>query len=634
MSRQGNYVTLPGASANWGAGLSSSLADLSKTFINQANNEKERERLNKAAEESKRRYEADKAYRLDRDSILDTRAAEQREFEQKKYSDLLERQKEADRIAEAERKRLEAERTALKTYLSNYSQQSAVDAALASDPRLKTALDEQFATSLEENKDLLARNAIIDATIAQQGGMGSEFGVNLGLVDSLVPENPYAAIEKARAVNPDSAMVKAFDDSVARFKQEQSGYLLSNLPIYQEQENARIRREMGIAGVNPSLIAGISKDLSGVYRSIDDVTAEAEAQYKAQVTAAKNKADSIYKALSLSNKGGTSGGSGTYIKAKDISDLDAEKIIKEKFDANDIPFIDTDNTDFLNWFKAAKEAGIPDAVAMRALEDKVDSSILGRSEKGSLEDYLADAKALNLANEAKKQGRSYEEIIKLITPEVVSYSNPITANRNAFIRGALNVNSPDTANPRSLPLVPFAGADIASTSASNSVEATNPAVVSREVIEGPDNLRRDPNTGRLMRPISGLWNSSSINPDARAGIDRELRFNARNAELKAIDEQRRIERALAEANRPSNGERIDIYENVDIPGTLREGLQSITPFTPRNFSAGDLNLNPQEERTMVFLSNRSTEFLEDMIKRPNLTAAERKLIPIILQNRR
>jgi len=62
-------------------------------------------------------------------------------------------------------------------------------------------------------------------------------------------------------------------------------------------------------------------------------------------------------------------------------------------------------------------------------------------------------------------------------------------------------------------------------------------------------------------------------------------------------------------------------------------LQALTPFTPGDFSAGDMDLTPQEQRTMVFLTNRSNDYLEDMLRMPNLTAAERKLIPIILESR-
>jgi hypothetical protein len=147
MARQGNYVTLPGASANWGAGLSASLADLSKTFINQANNEKERERLAAEAEESKRRFgitearqkAADEATTDYRRQQLEN-AAEQARLTAENRAKTLDLQAARDAISikkadadEAERKRLEGIRTNLEGYSSNfgYSDLEQYDPALA-----------------------------------------------------------------------------------------------------------------------------------------------------------------------------------------------------------------------------------------------------------------------------------------------------------------------------------------------------------------------------------------------------------------------------------------------------------------------------------------------------------------------
>jgi hypothetical protein len=63
MSRQGNYVTVPGGSANWTKGISDSLTALSKSYIGQGDAEEERARLAAAAEENKRRFEIEQAYK-------------------------------------------------------------------------------------------------------------------------------------------------------------------------------------------------------------------------------------------------------------------------------------------------------------------------------------------------------------------------------------------------------------------------------------------------------------------------------------------------------------------------------------------------------------------------------------------
>lgn len=57
MTRQGNYVTVPGGSVNWTKDFSSSLSDLSRSLLSQGEAEKERARLASAALEDKRRFE-------------------------------------------------------------------------------------------------------------------------------------------------------------------------------------------------------------------------------------------------------------------------------------------------------------------------------------------------------------------------------------------------------------------------------------------------------------------------------------------------------------------------------------------------------------------------------------------------
>lgn len=70
---QGNYVPISGVNANWGEGLSSALANLSKTYASQAEAEKERARLAAADAESKRRYEQNRADIAARNAITDAR---------------------------------------------------------------------------------------------------------------------------------------------------------------------------------------------------------------------------------------------------------------------------------------------------------------------------------------------------------------------------------------------------------------------------------------------------------------------------------------------------------------------------------------------------------------------------------
>ena len=57
MARQGNYVTVPSGSANWTSGLSDSLSALSKSYLDQAKDEKDRAALEATREENKRRFD-------------------------------------------------------------------------------------------------------------------------------------------------------------------------------------------------------------------------------------------------------------------------------------------------------------------------------------------------------------------------------------------------------------------------------------------------------------------------------------------------------------------------------------------------------------------------------------------------
>ena len=105
---QGNYVPISGVNANWSEGLSSALANLSKTYASQAEAEKERARLAAADAESKRRYEQDRADIAARNALTDA--------ENKRRWDIQEgRSAQAEARAVKEAEFIESERTRAKT---------------------------------------------------------------------------------------------------------------------------------------------------------------------------------------------------------------------------------------------------------------------------------------------------------------------------------------------------------------------------------------------------------------------------------------------------------------------------------------------------------------------------------------
>ena len=640
MAKQGNYVTIPGMDPNWAKGISSALTDLSSSYNKKAALQEQEKRLAANEAENKRRYEEGLLRQDERNALLDERYKNEQALAAEKYQNTLTRQAELDRIAADERARAAKEREVLSQYAASYSAPSARQAILESDPELKTALEAQNVA----NREALASNAIIDATMSgEQGRMlreqAAEFGPSLGLTkDAIVPEDAVGALEKARAEGKTSPMLDAFSQESSALQDRIDAYIASNAPIYREQEQARVTQELIAKGADPVRAAALATQLSGQYSSEKDLTAQATARQKAEQASAEKAADLVYKALKFEQDQAKSSGNKNpnYITPGTVTQTE----VQNKIESID-PGIKDAGT-LRDLYDAAVAAGVNEKIALKSLEETIaDDTWLGIRTKGpklGTEDFLAYAKAREASNSPTKIDTSKisrDEFIKLITPESVPYVDPRTSNREAFVRG-ISAYRPEVTR---LPLVPF-GPDVDNLTntatplpSENSTVNANGVVTVNEPVVGPDNLRRDPTTGRVLPPLSGAWGSSSIPPRTREAITDQIAKEARIQQERERFAELARQQALAkaEADAGKTGERIDIYKNVDIPGTLR---QALTPSTiPNDFSAGNLDLNPNEQRTIMFLSGLSTDGLRRMLDRPNLTAAERKVIPLILQSR-
>jgi hypothetical protein len=626
MARQGNYVTIPGMDPNWAKGISSALSDLSNSYNRKAALEEQEKRLAANEAENKRRYEEGLLRQDQRNALLDERYKNEQALAAEKYQNTLDRQGELDRIAADERARAAKEREVLSQYAANYSAPSARQAMLDADPELKSALEAQNAT----NKEVLASNAIIDATMSgEQGRMlreqAAEFGPSLGLTaDAIVPEDATGALEKAIAEGKTSNMLDTFSADSSALEDRVNEYIRSNAPLYREQEQARINKELIAEGADPIRAAALAKELSGQYKSEEDLTTQAIARQKAQQTSAEKAADLVYKALKFEQDQITSSGNKNpnYIKPGIVTDTQVQNLIE-----NIDPGIKDAGT-LRDLYDAAVAAGVDQKVALKSLEENIeDNTTLGVRTKGpklGTEDFIAYAKAREASNSPTKIDTSKisrDEFIKLITPETVPYVDPETSNREAFVRGVSRYRPKVTR----LPLVPF-GPDV-DNRVSSSVEPSTPAPAAVSV---PNNLDV-PNIERRY----GSASSSSINPEARAELDAALEM----ARLRRLDEERAALRA-AEAEKPAG----NLYEGVSLPNMYNAVAEELSPLRntildPSAYLNQYTNLVDSlrgvslEDRTMEYLNNRSTEYLLDMAKKPNLTAMERKLIPVILESR-
>ena len=139
MARQGTYVTVPGGAANWAQGLSDSLANLSKSYLQQGAAEDERARLAASEAESKRRWE------LDREHKLNTAAEAKRQWEERQKI-LLSQEQRAKTKAEADAANLarqEAQRKWISETAATFDPRD-IGARLAEQAGARQALDEGY----------------------------------------------------------------------------------------------------------------------------------------------------------------------------------------------------------------------------------------------------------------------------------------------------------------------------------------------------------------------------------------------------------------------------------------------------------------------------------------------------------
>lgn len=439
MARQGNYVTVPGGGVDWTSGISSSLMDLAKSYLAQGEAEKDRERL--AA----------------RDAIAEKQANLAMQLSQARLDEI---------------NKAAAGREAGLAYIKDYTPAKARQALFDSNPEMQKYFADQMAT----DKQTLARRLMTDYTrqqqridnpraikqeqqdiqsnLPQQIDMGSEFGeLNKGLTEESAgmvdangnPIDYSVQFDELLTKGESSPMLEEYKKGVEQLQAAQTDYIQQNMPLYKGQQTAFLTKElMSRNFIGPESQAAIAGLTSG-HSIISDLTDRAIKFQKAEQDRNDKLADLAYKSFTLASKG--SKGDYVYIKPKEVTDVEVEKVIKE---------LDTgpkDSMDLLSNYKAAVDAGVPTYIALEALKRSVEvkSRWFGlfttRTTDYSIDNpdasknFVKFAEGIAAGNasigraKAGGVGLSQEELLKAITPEVASYKDPEEQNRLAFLGG-------------------------------------------------------------------------------------------------------------------------------------------------------------------------------------------------------
>ncbi len=408
MARQGTYVTVPGGSANWAQGITSALADLSKSYMQQGAAEDERARLAEVQQ-----------YQRSRDALADKRYDEKAALEK-------------------------AQREALQGFVTDYSPVAARTAAFAASPELQRAFDERMQTEQET----LARNFLADLTLrGEQGRMLREQAAEFGtpLLESSLPEDSAAYLKELQAKGQISADDwKDYQGRISSLKDKVSDYVAGSMPVYQKAEAARITKELMARGVPAATATATATSLAGQYDSKKDLTAAAYKAKEAADKSAKEEADLAYKVWNTQYKGASKNTSG--IKPGNVGIEDVEKHIA----GIDAGWYDSGT--LMNYWQAAVDKGVNPKVAQAALDSFVNTDRWGKSIKGTSDDFVRFADALEAANTSGGDRSKYTDYRRFL-PKYTELVDPIQQNKAAFLGGRLDLSpkpmlardtSPDT----------------------------------------------------------------------------------------------------------------------------------------------------------------------------------------------
>jgi len=627
MARQGNYVTVNG-NANWAEGISRSLLDLSKSFRQQGESEDERARLAAAQEESNRRFGIEQAAKeLEaqrtadyRTLTLENAAEEARLAAENRNKTLGIQQQQADLA----KQRYDEEQKLLKEAEEQRRILSGLDVGGKSFDMLSPFTKDQFSTEEArlESYEKEAQSAI--PTILERRGYKDEEGnltsagrdfFNSRLIeykDSLIPSEA-----QARALNDvntlyTNAVANTLPEDAPKYLQTRREDLFKGKDraadlVTQNEALRTYQKQLADKGFLDAYSTETEKELRSRLEGLGIRTAEdiaaginasAKAEYDRNIEIQKLKLDYFDKISDSIKSGGSSSGTSAKEFAQGINELDTYGN-DEKLKANAL-------VNALKNDPEVKAAGISDDIlrtavlygAVGGLEGMVDSlpSISPDNIDKTLTPFIDAAKAMSTSRFVPKVKRPELEIPEFKTVTAAD----IRAGRADKAYQKRDWQGKDQAN-RETP--PIGLGELPSYNAPS--PTVDSAAFTRDILNRATTNLTGPQVP--LRPYESAVTSTLDLPNRP--IPSPLSIGGVSLPEQPVTSP---------------------YRNVDLGGTIREAL---TPAAPNDFSAGDLNLNPQEQRAMVALSNRSTGYLEDILSKSNATELERRLIPIILQSR-
>jgi hypothetical protein len=435
------------------------LSDIASGYRKQGNQRKDRE-----ADE--KRYQD----QLSRQNLLEQRQTT-------RYNDEIARQKRLDKrqtdMYNAKLAGEQAERAALSN-LSMFDRKSAANAAIDNDIELKTILEQGRA----EGAKTLANNFFINQInnsneLKAIRGMFGDDGEDFSPTQADLPEDPLAAIQdyyKNGEISKED--YTSFNEQLANFNKEFDNYVVSNKPVYRENENIRIYNDLLSKGVSPQVASTTADKLSMGYESTANLTKLAVAAQKAQQTQANKLADISFKVWNANKSKENKFGD------KKTSELDVSNYIAEEIDAGPL-----DDITLLNMYKDAVNAGVNPSIAKNSLKDFVSVGFF-KSPKGSSDAFTSFAKGIQKLENSNGE-LTREELVDSFMPEVVAAPDYVNINRAAFTGGLRDLMPQALGFPIRVPTTSGS-----TDSGSSTVDASLPTPKNREAVLTPAEITK------------------------------------------------------------------------------------------------------------------------------------------------
>lgn len=487
MAAQGNYVSGLSNDVNWAKGLTDTLNELSKQYMEQAAKKKELAAKQAERELVQARFDQERQDVLARQKVVDAR------HEKERAEDLaLKEQARQDILDEKAAKEAEegAILQAIKDVSMKQGQYAPHKQLLKQLPEVQQSIDENFKNIKAEIGRSLIREGMrngTDAEMLAKQGQGIEDD-NWGIAENTIPRDVLGAIEagrkQAKAEGRNDPFFTEFDKRVAQARElyEKAAYGVvtpTKENVFNSVFNELIDRKVPVATAT-----AVAKAKANYLPSAEKVnSARASLQEQANARAEK-EADIQFKVWKEQFNSNTK----SRITPGRMSELE----VAEKLDAIDPGWYDKPR--MLSYWREITDPKNPDAINPKiAYEFLVDDITVGafntkNLETTSLADFKAKAKAFEAANAGKTSIPDYRDFLPKYR-QIPSLDSPeaIQANLKAIL-GDTNSRINSLYGSRPFGNVPYSPA-----SATNVEEPLKQAVIDEEAL--PKQVVADVTTG-------------------------------------------------------------------------------------------------------------------------------------------